>query len=199
MKYFLGTAVLTLTFSSAASAQGCNHGLSNLAKPFVESAIRMRTAHNYQGAIRKLKSTPANTKPSFCILYEIGRNLLNLERYDEALTSLQSAASIAGPDDRAKQAIFNIIGYTCLEKKDYGQAVLALERQLIDDQFANLSTDKKTKVFNSTGFAYLRLNQYAPAQLNFEKALANGSKLAQANLAIVESLIAYNPKAMQIS
>jgi tetratricopeptide (TPR) repeat protein len=148
----------------------------------------------YDDAIAKLKTVPAGSPTSFCINYEIGRNFLNLKEYDRALTSLQLAAGVAGPEDRSKQAIFNIIGYTWLEKKEYSQAALALEAQLNDDQFANLPVAKQTKVFNNTGFAYLRLNQYEPAQKNFEKALANGSKLAQANLAIVDSLISVQTK-----
>jgi tetratricopeptide (TPR) repeat protein len=188
-------ALATATVTPAqAQTEGCNHGLSNLAAPLVQQAINMRTMGRYDDAITKLKTVPAGSPTSFCINYEIGRNLLNLKEYDPALNALQTAAGVAGPEDRAQQAIFNIIGYTWLEKKDYGQAVLALERQLRDDQFNNLPTDKQTKVFNNTGFAYLRLNQYAPAQLNFEKALANGSKLAQANLAIVDSLISVQSK-----
>jgi tetratricopeptide (TPR) repeat protein len=189
---------IALGFSTILPAQaqteGCNHGLSNFAAPMVQHAIKLRIMGQYDQAIEKLKSVPPGSPTNFCINYELGRNLLNLKDYDQALTALQAASSVAGPEDRAKQAIFNIIGYTWLEKKEYSQAALALEAQLNDDQFSKLPTSKQTKVFNNTGFAYLRLNQYEPARENFDKALNNGSKLAASNLAIVDSLIAVQTK-----
>jgi len=194
MKRLTSLICASLLAPQFASAEGCDHGLTNLAQPLMETAIALREDKKYQEAINKLKTIPEGQPTSFCILYEIGRNQLNLEDYDQALATLQSASGIASDEDRKKQAIFNIIGYTWLVKKDYGQAVLVLERQLKDDQFANLPIAKQTKVFNNTGLSYLRLNQYAPAKANFEKARANGSKLAQANLAIVESLIAVQEK-----
>jgi tetratricopeptide (TPR) repeat protein len=183
-----------IAFALPANAEGCDHGLSNLAQPFMQSAIKLRIAGKYEEAIEKLKSIPAGDGPSFCILYELGRNYLNLEEFDKSLESLQAASGIATDEDRSKQAIFNIIGYVRLKQQDYGNAVMTLERQQKDDQFASLPADKQTKVFNNTGFAYLRLSQYAPAKENFEKALVNGSTLAKANLAVVDSLIAVQSK-----
>lgn len=194
MKRFIASVVATLCLATPIKAEGCDHGLSNLAQPMMHNAIKLRIAGQYQAAITKLKSIPAGETPSFCILYEIGRNYLNLEDYEKSLESLQAASSIATPQDRSQQAIYNIIGYVRLKQMDYGTAVLNLERQQNDDQFSNLPTDKQTKVFNNTGFAYLRLNQYAPAKENFEKALNNGSRLAKANLAVVDSLIEVQSK-----
>lgn len=189
MRRILKALIATCIIPTPLFAEGCNHGLGDIAKPFVERAIQLRIDRNYAEAIAILTRSPASVSPSFCVLYELGRNYLNEDKNDAALEQLQAASGIASPEDRAQQAIFNIIGYTWLQKKDYAQASMAFERQLNDDQFDALPTDKKTKVFNNAGFTYMKLSQYPAAKMNFERALANGSKLAAANLAKLESLI----------
>ena len=189
MRHFMKIAIIAGLFASPVYAEGCNHGLTNEAKPFVENAIQLRINKQYERAITTLKRTPAGANPSFCIQYEIGRNLLNIDALDDALKQLQDASGNATQEDRSKQAIFNIIGYTWLQKKEYSQAIMAFERQLNDDMFTSLPRITQTKVFNNTGYTYLKLNQYPAARLNFEKALANGSKLAAANITKLDSLI----------
>lgn len=194
LTYLICASLLT---PHVAMAEGCDHALSNLAQPLMATAIQLREDGKYQDAIEKLKTIPGNQPSSFCILYEIGRNHLRLEQYDLALTELQQASGIATEEDRQKQAIFNTIGYTWLVRKDYGKAVMAFERQLKDDQFAKLPKLTQTKVFNNIGLAYMHLSQFDQAKASFNKAKANGSELAKANLEIVNRLIAVQRQPIQ--
>lgn len=194
MKRFSTLLCLSIFTPQIGYAEGCDHGLSNLSKPFMATAIALRESGKYKSAISKLKTIPGNQPSSFCIHYEIGRNYLNLKKYDNALPELQAASKIAEVEDHQKQAIFNTIGYTWLAKKNYQQAVNSLKRQLDNDQFSKLPINKQTKVYNNIGLAYLRLAQFDNAKANFKKAQANGSKLATANLTVVDRLVSVQKK-----
>jgi tetratricopeptide (TPR) repeat protein len=180
--------------ATAIHAEGCDHGFTPINQPLMDEAIQLRIAKQFEPANGILDTPVLNETPIFCVLYERGRNLLNLKSYEDALKALRRAAIIATPEDHSKQAIYNIIGYTLIQEKKFDQAVLAFQAQVKNDQFTNLPVATQTKVFNNSGLAYLRLNQYENARENFMKAVANGSVLAKANLAIVDSLISVQTK-----
>ncbi|SJM29563.1 tetratricopeptide repeat protein [Mesorhizobium delmotii] len=117
-----------------------------------------------EGAIAFYRRIPASSPLKALSELQLGLNLADLDRYDEAIAHLKALVQ-AHPDDmRAYQAL----GGVYASKEDFRSAA-----GLYDNAVAMLKTPTRAdwNIFYQRGIAYERLKEWPKAEPNFRKAL----------------------------
>lgn len=117
-----------------------------------------------QGAINLYKRVPANSPFKRVAEMQLGLNLADLDRKDEAVSHLQKLLDADRKDMRAYMALGGVYG----AKQDFRSAA-----KVYDEAVANLPLASRAdwNIFYQRGIAYERLKEWPKAEPNFRRAL----------------------------
>jgi tetratricopeptide (TPR) repeat protein len=117
-----------------------------------------------EGAIAFYRRIPASSPLKALSELQLGLNLADLDRYDEAIAHLKALVEVHPDDMRGYQAL----GGVYASKEDFRSAA-----GLYDKAVAMLKTPTRAdwNIFYQRGIAYERLKEWPKAEPNFRKAL----------------------------
>ena len=125
---------------------------------------------------------------NFCVNYELGRHFTRSKKFDEARGFLTDAIKNASFEDHSSFAVWNVVGFTYLQQKQFEKALENFEKQEGHSAFRLLSKKNRMKVYNNAGYTLIQLARYGEALDYLNHAAGLGSVLALKNIAIVESI-----------
>jgi len=171
-RYKQGNAAESATAPQFTGARPAVHADHLGASTYIEKGWSLISLGDYAGAIQALENALARSPGAAQALSLLGWAQMLSEQYDEALGTF---SKVLMKEPANALARINV-GYICLKKRIFGEAIEHLSKAI------RLDNDRKATLYAHyyLGLVYLEREMYEDAQTFFQKTLVLGPNLVEA-------------------